>query len=78
MTQSRLGVRNLGQPLGGSARFIRQGSAPTPRLAAIVDQRLVDEDSRRKADQDRRECHQPWPLRRIPDGRGRFSQKPFR
>ena len=32
---------------------------------------LVAEQPAREVDQDWREGHQPWPLRDVPDGRGR-------
>src|ERR1700730_13127347 len=41
------------------------------------DQGLVADQPEGEADQNRREGRQPWPLRRIPDGRGRHPAKPF-
>src|SRR5262249_8290420 len=38
---------------------------------AGADQRLVADELEGKADQDRREGGEPWPLYRLPDGRGR-------
>ena len=42
------------------------------------DQRLVAYDPEGEVDQDWREGHQPWPLRRVPDGRGCHSEKSVR
>jgi Transposase DDE domain group 1 len=42
------------------------------------DQRLVADEPERKVDQDRGEGHQPRPLCRLPDGRGRHSEKSVR
>ena len=39
------------------------------------DQGLIDDDSQGEIHQDRREGRKSWPLRRLPDGRGRHSQK---
>ena len=45
---------------------------------ARADQRLVAYDPEGEVDQDWREGHQPWPLRRVPDGRGCHSEKSVR
>ena len=42
---------------------------------AGADQGLVADDPEREAHQNRREGRPPWPLRRIPDGRGRHPAK---
>src|ERR1700730_3076300 len=42
---------------------------------AGADQGGVADEAEGKADQDRREDRQPWPLRRVSDGRSRHSQK---
>ena len=42
---------------------------------ARADQRLVADEPEGEAHQDRREGRQAWPLRRLPDGRGRHSEK---
>ena len=39
---------------------------------------LASRDPEREAHQNRREGRQPWPLRRIPDGRGCHSEKSLR
>ena len=40
-----------------------------------TDQGLVADEPEGEVDQDRREGCQAWPLRRLPDGRGRHSEK---
>src|ERR1700724_1576936 len=47
----------------------------TMRSAAGADQGVVAGEPERKADQDRGEDRQPWPLCRVSDGRSRHSQK---
>jgi hypothetical protein len=42
---------------------------------AGADQGVVADEPEGKADQDRREDRQPWPLCRVSDGRSRHSQK---
>src|SRR5882724_13290413 len=42
---------------------------------AGADQGVVTDEPEGKADQDRREDRQPWPLCRVSDGRSRHSQK---
>jgi hypothetical protein len=45
---------------------------------AGADQGLVADEPKGKADQDRREGREPRPLRRLPDGRGRYPEKSVR
>ena len=56
------------------------GYAMTLRCAGLfrADQRLVADNPEREAHQDRGEGHQPRPLCRLPDGRGRHSEKSVR
>ena len=51
----------------------RQFSAHAGDVGA--DQGVVADEPEGKADQDRREDRQPWPLCRVSDGRSRHSQK---
>jgi hypothetical protein len=53
---------------------MRASSRATPRDAG-PDQGLVADDPEREAHQNWRDGRQPWPLRRIPDGRGRHPAK---
>ena len=48
------------------------------RCYTRANQALVDDDSQGEVHQDRREGGEPWPLRRLLDGRSRHSEKPVR
>jgi hypothetical protein len=47
-------------------------------VAALTLYGLVADESEGKADQDRREDREPWPLCRVSDGRSHHSQKSLR
>ena len=71
-------------------KMLESGPASTPRSCpetgqissrqdkARADQGLVADQPEGEADQDWRQDHQPWPLSRLPDGRGRYPETPLR
>src|SRR5262249_18468907 len=64
-------VRGQRRASPASCARLQSRQFPAHASDAGADQRLVADELERKADQDRREGGEPWPLYRLPDGRGR-------
>ena len=66
------GVRRQRGPAPASCARLQSRQLPAHAGDTRADQGLVADEPEGEADQDRREGRQPRPLRRIPDGRGRY------
>src|SRR5262249_5922197 len=64
-------VRGQRRAAPASCARLQPRQFPAHAGDAGADQGLVADESEGKADQDRREGREPWPLCRLPDGRGR-------
>src|SRR5262245_42739536 len=65
-------VRRQRGPAPASCARLQSRQLPAHAGDTRADQGLVADEPEGEADQDRREGRQPRPLRRIPDGRGRY------
>ena len=67
------GVRRQCRPAPASCAGLQSRQFLAHARDARADQRLVSDDPEEEADQDRCGGRQPWPLCRLPDGRGRHA-----